>query len=78
MRAEYILGVFTNIVSGLDIVSRLADKSVDDRAIFINYQRNVLKKMIFLERTEAKDLNAEYRAVMLESVLKLLYENGNN
>ena len=34
--------------------------------------------MIFLERTEAKDLNAEYRATMLESVLKLLYENENN
>ena len=45
---------------------------------FMVLQKDALKKMIFLERTEAKDLNAEYRATMLESVLKLLYENENN
>lgn len=45
---------------------------------FMSSQKDTLKKMIFLERTQAKDLNAEYRATILESVLKMLYENENN
>lgn len=68
-----------DLAEALDTVVNGAEEQ--DGGVSTNFlvsQKDALKKMIFLERTEAKDLNAEYRATMLESVLKLLYENENN
>lgn len=68
-----------DLAEALDTVVNGAEEQ--DSSVSVNFlasQKDALKKMIFLERTEAKDPNAEYRATMLESVLRLLYENENN
>lgn len=68
-----------DLTEALDTVVNGAEEQ--DGGVSVNFlasQKDILKKMIFLERTEARDPNAEYRATTLELILKLLYENENN